>query len=136
MAKAKTAVARRGPSRAQVVAEKAKAGALARLSRLRDRKEDMTNAGIGLAAGHFAAGYYADKLAERSAAGQSMTIPKTNISYGKGVGAAVAAAGVLGVLGSDRANTAGTIAGAMLYASDRGIEKYLAKAASIAAGGE
>lgn len=135
MAKQKTAVARRGPSRGQVVAEKAKAGALARLGRLKDRKEDMTNAGLGLAAGHVAVGFLAKKIATSAAEGTSLMIPKTNISYGKGVGGALALAGVTGMLGSERNNTIGTIAGAMVYAGDRAIETYLAEAANIAAGG-
>ncbi len=130
------AIARRGISAATVKARAAKDAANRKLRAVRDDKENIANLGLGGLAGHAASGYWGERVATAAVdPSVSLTIPKLNMSYGKGGGIALFALGATKMLGGDRTNTVALVTGAALYGADRGIEAYLAKTAELAAGG-
>lgn len=104
-----------------------------RLKRIKDNKEAVTNGGLGLAAGYFGARYWGKTIAKRAKAGQSVTIPKIGITYGKAVGGGAALLGLFGQLGDERQNTIALVSGAMVLGADTGVEAYLEEAAGAAA---
>ena len=118
------------------ITDKAKAaGAAARrtVDTIKENRKEVENAGLGLAAGWVGAKYYGKMVATRAAKGQSITIPKTGVTYGKAIGGLAAGLGALGVLGDDRTNTIALVSGAMVLGADIGVESYLDEAAKLAA---
>lgn len=104
--------------------EKAKAAALSRLRRVQERESEIKRGAIGIGIGYFAARQVGRRRAEvemgdRETAG--IKFGKTEVSATK-IGAGVAIAGAMGLLGDDEYDDAAYAAGLSVMAADQALD--------------